>query len=308
MTVQDQPTHPARKALQLGMQGTNGSLTLEQVAVVACLFPKPLRHSDPGPWTSQVWWGHREKALIYPASVMKLFALAGLVAFRTEGRLTKDQEDDRAAAAMIRISSNEATAYLMGRLTGAEDGSCLDPAALDDWCRRRGALQDWYLRQGRAEFDGLQLLHATYQDSPYGRAFQIRRDGNANRLSAIAGAALLYDIARGAVPGDDWMMSLMQRDFQRLPGYSDSEGDQVRGFLAEGLPVSTQVWSKAGHTSTTRHDLVYGENPDGTAFILSIMTEGEWTSRHSTFLPAFAREFHAHAYQSLPVAPPVHPN
>lgn len=297
VTTQDSLAHPAGKALQLGLLSTNGALSLQQVAVVACLFPKPLRQSDPGPWTSQSWWGHREKALIYPASVMKLFVLTGLAAFRAEGRLAKDQEDDRAASAMIRISSNEATAFLMGRLTGAEDGSCLDPAPLDEWCRKRAVLQDWYLRQGRAEFDGLQLLHATYEDSPYGRAFQVRRDCNANRLTAIAGAALLYDIARGAVPAADWMMGLMQRDFQRLPDYFNFEGDQVRGFLAEGLPASTQVWSKAGHTSTTRHDLVYAENADGTAFILSIMTEGQWTSRNSAFLPAFAREFHAHAYQ-----------
>ena len=295
VSAQHKNPHPAGKALQLGLQGTKAALSLEQVAVVACLFPRSLRQNDPGPWASQIWWGHREKALIYPASVMKLFVLAGLAAFRAEGRLASNKEDDRAAAAMIRISSNEATAYLMGRLSGAEDGTCLDETSLDEWCKRRGALQDMFLGQGRREFAGLQLLHATYQESPYGRAFQARRDGNTNKLSALASAVLLYDIARGAVVGADWMMGLLQRDFQRLPGYCDHEGDQVRGFLAEGLPASTRVWSKAGHTSTTRHDLAYAENADGTAYILSVMTEGEWTSRHGTFLPDLARAFHAHA-------------
>ncbi len=295
MSAQDKHPHPAGKALQLALQGTGGDLGLQQVAVAACLFPVSLRHRDPGPWAPHIWWGHREKALIYPASVMKLFVLAGLAAFRAQGRLTDHPEDDRAAAAMIRISSNDATAYLMGRLTGAEDGACLGETALDHWCQQRGAVQDLFLKQGRAEFDGLQLLHATYQDSPYGRAFQARRDGNTNRLSALASAVLLYDIARGAVAGGGWMMDLLQRDFQRHAEYCDQEGDQVRGFLAEGLPADTRVWSKAGHTSTTRHDLVYAENADGTAFILSVMTEGEWTSRQGTFLPGLARAFHTHA-------------
>lgn len=288
--------HPAETALHQALDATAGALRPDQVALAACLFARPPRVADPGAFTAQPWWGYRAQTTVYPASVMKVFVLAALAAFRAEGRLPFDAEDDRAAAAMIRLSSNEATAYLMGRLTQAEDGGNLGDAALAEWCRRRAAVQDWFQAQARPEFAGLQLLHATYQDSPYGRAFQSRRPGTANRLSALASAALMHDIARGALAGASWMMDLLHRDFQRAPGYFDPEGDQVRGFLAEGLPSATQVWSKAGHTSATRHDLVYAENPDGTAFVLSVMTEGAWASRDQGFLPALARAFHAHAF------------
>lgn len=290
------PLDPAAAALRLALEEADGALRADQVSLVACKFPHGLRKADPGPLMMQQWWGHRAQEMVYPASIMKVFVLVALASFREQGRVSADPEDDRAAAAMIRTSSNEATAYLIGRLTGAEDGCDLDEPALMDWCLKRAALQDWYLEQHRPEFAGLQLLHATYQDSPYGRAFQARRPGNANRLSALASAALLHDIARGALPGSDWMMDLLQRDFQRRPDYFDPEGDQVIGFLSEGLPKATSVWSKAGHTSTTRHDLVYGENPDGSAFLLSVMTEGPWTSRNKTFLPRLARRFHSLAY------------
>ena len=299
MTGQDRYPHPARTALQAALTGSLGGLTADQVAVAACVFVASPRLSDPGPWLAQKWWGHRDGVAIYPASVMKLFVLAGLAAFRAKGQMAPDAEDDRAAAAMIRMSSNEATAYLMGRMTGAEDGCCLDETALAQWCQQRALLQDWYLGQDRREYAGLSLLHATYHDSPYGRAFQARGTSNANRLSALAAATLLHDIIRGAVPGSKGMRDLLQRDFQRQPGYFDPDGDQVRGFLAEGLPAQVRTWSKAGHTSTTRHDLLFGENPGGSAFLLSVMTEGAWTARNGSFLPAFAREFHARAFPKL---------
>ena len=275
------------------LQGCGGLLRLDEVAVVACYYPRSPRHCDPGSWAAQPIFTHRANELIYPASVMKLFVLAALADARATGRMEPSAEDDRAAGAMIRESSNEATVYVMGRLTGAEDGGPLPPAALADWCRRRAALQDWFRATGRPEYLPLRLMHATYQDSPYGRAFDARRADSGNAISANAGAALIHDIARGALAGSGWMMGLLDRAFQRESGFHEPEGDQVRGFLAEGLPGAVKVWSKAGHTSKTRHDLLFGESPDGSAFVLSVMTEGTWTSGHGSFLPAFARHFHA---------------
>ncbi len=276
----------AALALADGAIGQNG------IAVAACIYPVSLRTVDPGAWERQRPWTHRADVPIYPASVMKLFLLAVLADLRAKGWLGADAEDDRAARAMIRESSNEATAYLMGRVTGAFDGDCLGSAALEDWLKRRTLVQDWFRSTGTADYAGVQLLHATYQDSPYGRAQQARTPANANRLTAAAGARLIHDIARGASAGSAWMMDLLDREFQRHPNFNDPEGDQVRGFLTEGLPASVRVWSKAGHTSQTRHDLLYAEAPEGLAYVLSVMTEGRWSSANETFLPAFARAFH----------------
>lgn len=295
--------HPAARALDQALADCGGALLAKDVAVSACCFPEPLGTRDPGPWLEQPVWGHRDDQPFYPASVMKAFLLAAIAAFAKAGHFTISAEDERAAAAMIRLSSNEATAYLMGRISGAFDGPPLEPEALQAWCRQRTVVQDWYRAMGRTEFAGLQLLHATYQDSPYGRAFQARMPGTANRVSARAAAALMHDIARGALAERDWMMALLNRSFQRAPDYADAEGDQVRGFLTQGLPAEVRVWSKAGHTSKTRHDLLYGECPDGRSFVLSVMSDGGWTSSGEVFLPAFARHFYRHAFGADATAP-----
>lgn len=289
-------THPATYALAEALEQTQGALDEDHVSVAACLYDAPLRQIDPGAYTEQSWWGHRSTSPVYPASVVKLFFLNALAAFREEGFIDLEPEDDRAALEMIRTSSNEATVYLVGRLTGADDGAPLHGQALEDWCAARERVQSWYQAQNRAEFAGINVLHGTYQDSPYGRAYQARRNGNGNLLTALSASALMHDIARGALPRSSWMMELLSREFQRGKLDLDPEGDQVRGFLVEGLPDDVRTWSKGGHTSWTRHDLVYAERPDGRSFTLCVMTEGKWPSDDKTFLPDFARRFYRHAF------------
>ncbi len=283
--------HPAKQALEAALRACDGAITPNEVAVSACVYPPSSRPDDRSTWQANQHWGHRDTVAIYPASVMKLFLLAVLADQRQNGQIDCLAEDNRAAEAMIRESSNEATVYLLGRVTGSEDGSCVAPAALADWGRRRALVQEWFLAKG-GEYEDISLLHATYQDSPYGRAQQARTPDNANKLTAVAGARLMHDIAKAELAGSAWMMELLDRQFQRQPDYENSEGDQVRGFLAEGLPPDVKVWSKAGHTSRVRHDLLYAELPEGVAFVLSVMTEGEWSSRNGKFLPEFARAFH----------------
>lgn len=73
---------------------------------------------------------------LHPALRALRAALAGLQA---EGRLPITAEDERAAAAMIRLSSNEATACLMGRVSrGACDTTAFKDRSLTRcWTRRR---------------------------------------------------------------------------------------------------------------------------------------------------------------------------
>lgn len=296
-TAQMPKTHPASRALSDALLSTNGALDESRVSLAACLFDAPLRLVDPGVFLNSSWFGHQAMKPLYPASVVKLFFLNALAAFREEGRLAEDAEDDRAAEQMMAISSNEATVYLVGRLTGADDGAPLQGKALEEWRAARHRVQQWYESQNRPEFAGINVLHGTYEDSPYGRAKQIRNGKNGNLLTALSAAALMHDIARGARARSDWMMGLMNREFQRHPNDGAPEGDQVLGFLVEGLPRDVMTWSKAGHTSWTRHDLVYGETPDGKSFVLCVMCDGEWSANDKSFLPNFARHFYRYAFQ-----------
>lgn len=277
------------------LSASNGALSADAIAVCACLYDRSILSHDPGAFDRMQVWRHLADSQFYPASICKMAYLAALAAFETQGKIALNDEDHRAIKAMIGISSNEATAFLLGRLCDAHDGPNLRPAELEAWCEARYSVQAWLESLSLPAWQGSQLLHATYEDSPYGRAYQARAIRPGNTLSAEATAVLLHEMLRGALPQRDWMAAHLSRDWQRGGG-PNAEGDQVKGFLTEGIPADFRVWSKAGHTSTTRHDVVYAEAPDGRGMMLCVMTEGRWSADHDHHLPAFARAFVASAF------------
>lgn len=281
------------RILELAAEQSGGELGPEAISLALIAYDRPRGGRNAEAPAGR--FGYRDDTPVYPASIVKLFCLYAFTAFEAMERFCPDEEDRRAARAMIELSSNEATAYLMGRLTGAFDGSCLSEADLVDWLCDRHAIQDWLSGLGEADFHDINVLHATYEDSPYGSAYQARARSQANRLTARACAALMRDIVQGTVPSSGWMMELMDRTAQRR-ALADTghpvEGDQVRGFLGEAMPASTRLWSKAGHTSWTRHDLVYAETACGRSFIACVMTDSRWSAADTTFFPQVGRLIH----------------
>jgi hypothetical protein len=81
------------------------------------------------------------------------------------------------------------------------------------------------------------------------------------------------------------MMDLLKRD--RAAKRNDPD-DQALGFTAGGLPPGSRLWSKAGWTSTARHDAAYVETPDGQKFVLVVFTTNHANRRE--LLPALAEE------------------
>ncbi|MFG6084134.1 serine hydrolase [Paracoccus litorisediminis] len=296
MTASSDVLNRAAKAgLDALVAEAEGTFGADQVAVCACIYHRPLTEADPGPFSAQSIWHHRGAQQIYPASVCKMFYLAALAASQAEGRIVLDDEDHRAIRAMIGISSNDATTYLLGRLTGAHDGPALDAAGLEGWIAARGRVQTWVDGLAIPALQGIHLLHSTYEDSPYGRARQARLARPGNQLSAIACAAMLHEMLRGALPGRDWMANHLSRDWQRGED-SNAEGDQATGFLTGGIPQTFRVWSKAGHTSWTRHDVISLATPDGRGATIAVMTEGHAAAANTRTLPAFARAFTDQAF------------
>jgi beta-lactamase class A len=281
--------------LHLALQASGGALTRESIGFVLIGYDRSLRLSGAGPLASIETCAHRGDAPVYPASLAKLFCLYAFAAFEALGRFSPDEEDRRAARAMMEVSSNEAMAFLIGRLTGAFDGPCLDEDALEAWLARRHELQDWLMALARPEFMPVHVLHATYSDSPYGCAAQARRRSSGNLLTPMACARLMEDIVRGSAPSSAWMLELLDRSQQRrllMATGRPVEGDQVMGFLGEKLPSTTGLWSKSGHTSRNRHDLVYAETAEGPSFILCVMTEGLWPSLDTALMPQMGRLVH----------------
>ena len=91
-----------------------------------------------------------------------------------------------------------------------------------------------------------------------------------------------------AVTGErsEAMMNLLKRDYS---GTSTDNDDQAHGFTALALSgiKDAHLWSKAGWTSTTRHDAAYLELPDGSRFVLVTFTTDHANDRE--IIPTVAR-------------------
>ena len=235
--------------------------------------------------------GHRGAIDFYPASVAKLPLLVAAHAWQEQGRLSPGAELDRAMAAMIRFSSNDATGYVIDCLTGTSSGPELSPAALARWQARRRAINR-YFRNG--PWPGLangNLTNKMWADGPYGRDRQALAAGpdGRNRLAAAGVAELLWSLARHEVVSASRsvaMLALLERSLDaaaRAQPYN-----QVDGYLGAGLPAGSRLWSKAGRTSETRHDAALVRLPSGRVFVLVAFTEGRAASENERALPALA--------------------
>jgi len=82
------------------------------------------------------------------------------------------------------------------------------------------------------------------------------------------------------------MMELVQRDFSGTSKDADDQGHGFTGIALQGTGGG-RLWSKAGWTSTTRHDAAYIELQDGSKFVLVTFTTDHANERE--IIPTVAR-------------------
>src|SRR4029453_9994702 len=80
------------------------------------------------------------------------------------------------------------------------------------------------------------------------------------------------------------MMGLMHRNHQ---SESDDPDDQATKFLGKTLPPGALYYSKAGWTSSTRHDSAYIRLPNGAEYILVVFTVDN--SKQADIIPFVSR-------------------
>ena len=86
---------------------------------------------------------------------------------------------------------------------------------------------------------------------------------NHNALSTDAVARLLLAILHGEAVNRRRSAAMMKLLTRTVPGKVEAGApmDQVAGFLGQELPKGAKLWSKAGWTSTVKHDAAIVQLP-----------------------------------------------
>ncbi len=225
---------------------------------------------------------------IYPASVVKLFYLAATHRMLEDKKLTATPELTRALKDMIVDSSNEATQYVLDVITHTTGGYELPPKEMAKWQHARNAVNRYFTSLG---YTNINVNQKTFCEDAYGRESVSRGPNgeNRNKLTTDATARLMMEIAtrKSVTPQrSDQMMELLKRDYA---GSSKDRDDQGHGFTGIALKEieGARLWSKAGWTSTTRHDVAYIELPNGAKFVLATFTTDHANERE--IIPTVAR-------------------
>jgi beta-lactamase class A len=227
---------------------------------------------------------YRSEVPIYPASVVKLFYLVAAHQWMEDGKIQDGPELRRAMRDMIVDSYNEATHYVLDLVTETTSGPELPPEEMKAWEHKRNVVNRWFAAKG---YKDLNLNQKPWCEGPYGREriFVGKNYENRNALTTHATATLLAAIAQGSIVSKkrcEEMMELLKRDpFKK-------GNDQATEFIGKAVPSGSKLWSKAGWTSTTRHDAAYIELPDGKKLVLVIFTTGH--SREKEIVSGLAKK------------------
>ena len=259
----------------------NATLQSNQIAVTVVDL-KPKVRPALGLKTNQpIQASYRGDVPIYPASVIKLFYLVAAHRWMEDGKLQDTPELRRAMRDMIVDSGNDPTHYIIDLLTGTTGGPELPDDEMKVWLDKRNAVNRYFASLG---YTNCNINQKPWGDGPYGRErISVGKNfENRNALTTDATARLLTDIVLGraiSAKRSAEMMELLKRDPSKPPPPDSCEPDQSRDFSGVPLKPGDKLWSKAGWTSTTRHDAAYIEFASGQKFIIVTFTVGHANNR-----------------------------
>jgi beta-lactamase class A len=225
---------------------------------------------------------------VYPASVVKLFYLVAAHRWLEDKKIEQTPELTRAIKDMIVDSSNEATQYVLDVITHTTGGYELPPKEMEEWQYQRNAVNRYFSSLG---YTNINVNQKTFCEDAYGREHVSRGPNgeNRNKLTTDATARLMMEIVTGKAANSartTAMMELLKRDYTGTSSDNDDHGHGFTGIALQGRE-GFRLWSKAGWTSTTRHDVAYVEMPDGGKFVLATFTSNHSNDRE--IIPTVAR-------------------
>jgi hypothetical protein len=227
----------------------------------------------PTRWLAAEVRGERQ---IYPASVPKMFYMAALQRQLEDGKVKQTPELGRGEKDMIVDSSNEATQYILDVITETSSGGELPEKEFQLWQYKRNRVNRYLSEMG---YRNINVNQKMFCEDAYGIEQQSRgyKGQNRNMLTTNATARMMAEIVTGRLASPErtrHMMDLMKRD--PFAPTKDPD-DQAHAFTGKAFIdakiTDAKLWSKAGWTSTARHDAAYIETAGGLKFVLVVFTE-----------------------------------
>ena len=247
-------------------------------------------------------YGINNKLQIYPASIVKLVYAFGVYEWIQQGRLTINDEINRAIHQMLFYSSNDATSFIVDLLTGTTSGPSLNKEIWENWKYQRQIINDWLISHNWSEINGFNCCQKTWEDGPFGREkdFYGLRNENRNLMSTNGTAKIMEEIIINlnySVENINIKKCLSRTLIKEL--VAKDPNNQIEGFLGEGIPENTPYWSKAGLTSKVRHDAAWWSINEDNHTLLVVFGNSAKLAQNKSFLPLIAREIYNYNLANL---------
>ena len=242
-------------------------------------------------------YGINNNKKVYPASLVKLVYGLAIYSWIKNKIILYDQQVDDATFKMLQESSNDATSYIVDLLTGTNSGPSLEDEDLFKWKYHRSIINDWLKDFKWEELKRFNCCQKTWEDSPYGRERDFYGPNNENRnaITTDGIGRILQEIMCNLKFSEDNvnLKNCLRRKLNEILIKKDP-GNQIQGFLGEGLPQDNVIWSKAGLMSEVRHDAAWWINENGSETMLIACTEGKNFSSDELILPELSKAIYSY--------------
>ncbi len=261
----------------------------ENIAITCIRYDK----QNPSPFKGY-GTGWNSNKHYYPASVVKIvYALATKVWLKQD-LIVDSEELRRALLEMIANSNNDATSYILDLLTGTTSGPSLNKSNYQAWKIQRQLINLWLNDLKWPEIKNWNCSQKTWNEGPFGREKDFYGKKNENRNSMTTdGSARIFEslMTLEMLPKleSEHLIKIFQRSLDPV-GRKQNLENQVDGFLGEGLPLASKLWSKAGLMSEVRHDVAWWEAPNKNPMLAVVFTSGKELAKDQFLLPAISSE------------------
>ncbi len=238
--------------------------------------------------------GWNSNKLLYPASIVKLVYALAIEVWIKKDLIHESEELSRAAYEMIANSNNDATSYILDILTGSTSGPSLIEQNFKSWKIQRKLINSWLEKLQWPELKGFNCCQKTWNEGPFGREkdfYGIKSD-NRNSMTTDGTARVFESVMTNEMlssVSSTRLKKYFSRSLDLITRKNDLE-NQIDGFLGEGVPINSNIWSKAGLMSEVRHDAAWIEAPNRNPMLLVVFTTGEQLAKDSFLLPALSSE------------------